>query len=459
MPTPLSTQERYDKNEALAQKRRFGLEAPEDAVEYQTPLNQEEDTPVKSTATYRSKTKDRAAKLDRIMTDAEEIQTKLDERREKEREQVETDTGTDTGSGDTGTGTGYENFEEFQQQQQQEYERERNQLFSDYEEMEKSIDREYRNTVRQIKSTFNNRLKLMKDTNDRVLRAQNVNNLRSGTSRYAAEMAAGLMTEEEQKGHLRMMQIESEMTSLITQAAKARQEGDLEAFNAYYDNIEDAFDRMNTAITEQFDRATTRNNQLRERQQDLRAQEKQNFEQMLDTSSRAAPALASRISGLTAEQQAAVIEEYANTAGIPVDMVLGDVVSAAQENREADLDARNIESQILKRQSDAQVSRQREARLSTAAAEEKEEAETSYLSYTENILNELTSWNDVENALIDDPETLSKVRTELNQFGIFDEEPPAWFIDDENQNTGQTLTPEEIKRRWKSYREKIGGVV
>jgi len=289
---------------------------------------------------------------------------------------------------------------------------------------------------------------LMRDTNDRVLKAQRVNNIRSGVSRYAAEMAAGLMTEQEQQGHLRLMEIESEMNSLLADAAKAKQEGDLKAFNDYYDKINDAYDRMHEQIKENFNEAVKRNEEIRKNNQEIRLQEAQEFKQKLEKSKRAAKVLAQKLVGLPEEEQAAVVEEYAKVSGIPLAILMGDLYDAAAENRLDEMKLKNIENQIYNRNRSTDLQYQREARLAAKSGGSSGVGETGLSDYTQNIIDEAQVLGDVPT------KERAKVIAELRSLGLYNELPPQWYIDYVNEEANQTLNPDDVKAKWEEFRRK-----
>jgi len=441
---------------------------PTETIETVSTRTEEDTQPVQSTASYRTTTTNNMAELDRIKSEAEEIQVKINERRAQEKADkaaaAADGTGTGTGDGTTGgTGTGttdpFASLDDRRAVIEQKYEDEREQIFADYDELEKTASREYRSMIKGIKSQFENRINLMKDTNSRTLAAQGVNNQRSGNARYLAEMSAGLMTNEEQMGHMRVMQIESEMTSLITAAAAAKQEGDMEAFNSMYDAIGDAFDRMNDQVTNNFNNAVKRNQEIRATNKELRDKEKADLDAMLSKSERAAPALAERLNGLSVEEQSAVLEAYSETSGIPIDLLLGDIATAAADLEYRGLQADNIANQIANRNAGTAIDQQRENRLSTDAAKKEEKEATQYQKFTENIINEVSTLADIQYAIEDDPETLAQVKNELNSLGLYSSVPPAWFIEDEQQKEQQTIPTDDMLTRWTTYKDKVIGVL
>lgn len=450
--TPTTLQEKYDANEALAQARRFGQDIPAGATEYQTDLNTTPDTPVQSTASYRSQTKDRMAELERIKTEAEAIQLKLDERKASDKGTVTDPTYTPPDPNDPFAGV-----ESRIAAIELQHEQDKETLFADYDNIQATANKEYRSIIRGIKQQFQARIDMMKETNSRVLRAQRVNNIRSGTARYAAEMAAGLMTEEEQQGHLRLSQIESEMSQALVAAAEAKASGDLERFNAVYDQLDSLTKNMNEQIKANFDMVVKRNQEIRANNQEQRLQAKAELDAMLDKSGRAAPALAARIANLPPEQQAAVIEVYAAQNGIDPEVLLGDVVGAAQDMDYKNLQAKNLENQIYNRNRDTNIAAAREARLSKEAADE----ETKYSDLAVNIADGVQTLNDLAESL--KPDEMSKVVAELNTLGFYSDEPPMWFmktVDEEFSDLmdakGGSPTPEFYRTKWNELRAANG---
>lgn len=457
--TPTTMQEKYDANEALAQRRRFGMDIPEGSVEYKTDLNHVEDTPVQSTASYRMQTKDRMADLERIKSEAMSAQERLDQIKAEKAAAAAGGTGapatdptvtTDPNDPFAGVTNRIAAIE-------LQYEKDKETLFDDYDQLQTTADKEYRGIIRGIKKQFQARIDLMKETNSRVLAAQNVNNLRSGTARYAAEMAAGLMTEEEQQGHLRLTQIEGEMSAALVAAAEAKAEGDLEAFNSVYDQLDSLTKNMNDQIKENFNMAVKRNQEIRANNQEQRLQAKAELDAMLDKSGRAAPALAARIAELPPEQQAAVIEAYAAQNGIDPEVLLGDVVGAAQDMDYKNLQAKNLENQIYNRNRDTNIAAAREARLSKEAADE----ETKYSDLAVNIADGVQTLNDLAESL--KPDEMSKVVAELNTLGFYSDEPPMWFmktVDEEFSDLmdakGGSPTPEFYRTKWNELRAANG---
>ena len=396
-----------------------------------------------STASYRSQNEERAAKLEEIKASALEIQDKINTQRESEKsDKTKTTTPTDTGAYDP-----FGKLELKANEARDTYESDRAQMEGDYDRLQMVANKEHRALIDSIKSTFSARIGLMEDTNSRVLAAKNVNNIRSGTSRYLPEMAAGLMTEEEQTGHLRVADLEAQMTQLISAAATAKAEGDTKLFNAVYDQIDTAYDNMQSTLDSNFDMAVSRNKEIRANNQELRQQEVANEKSMLERSERSAPALASKIADLPESQQIDVIEAYAEQSGIPLEVLMGDIAIAAQKSEYKGLQVQNLENQITNRNRTTNIAQSRETRLS----QEKKDEESGLTDDTSNIISGVSTITDVAD------KDLAKVKAELREAGFYEENPPGWFIDMKNDEAGQTVVPAKVKEDWSEYRISVVG--
>jgi hypothetical protein len=323
-----------------------------------------------------------------------------------------------------------------------------------YNRIQKFADRAHRNLISATRQIYGARLKKMEDSMDRLVKTRQVGNVRQGRDRYAPELASGIMTDQELTGNERLSEIEGQMLSAIATADQAKANRDLEGFNAQLKNVESIMDRMNSQIKENYEIAKERDKAIRDQEREARMQEKQDFDTMLDKSKRAAPALAEKLDGLSPEQQAAVVEEYAKLSGVDMDVLLGDIAGAAQDRDYKNLQVENLENQIYNRNRDTNIAAQREARLQREADNKKTEEESKISDFSLNVINEISTIADIEKALEDKPSELAAVKRELNDYGIFDQSPPDWFIEKETDGKGMSVMPTEVQRRWDEWRGK-----
>ena len=323
-----------------------------------------------------------------------------------------------------------------------------------YLRIQKYADRAHRNLISATKQIYSARLKKMEDSMDRLVKTRQVGNIRQGRDRYAPELATGILTDQELTGHERLSDIEGQMLSAIAEADKAKAKGDLEAFNGMLKNVEGIMDRMNTQIKENYNIAKERDKALRDQEKEARVQQQQEFDNMLDKSKRAAPALADKLDGLSPEQQVAVVEEYSKLAGVDMDVLLGDIATAAQDRDYKNLQVENLQNQIYNRNRDTNIAAQREARLQREE-NNTETKEEKFTDYTENIVEEAQTLNDV-------PEKdRAKVISEMRRLGYYSDEPPSWFIGTFEEKykglieaKGGGLRPDVIRKKWNEMRLK-----
>ena len=204
--------------------------------------------------------------------------------------------------------------------------------------------------VDSIKTTYASRIALMQDANKRTLAAKEQKGIRSGRAKYITDLHQGVLSDEENRGLARVGQLEGEMLSLISQAEQARTKQDLEMFNSRMTSLNNAYDDLRSEVQNLQSNAFNQLRIIQDAENAAATREKDEFQRMLDTSERVAPALASALEGLTtADEKAQVVKEYAKKSGIDPEILMGDIEAHATDEQKAKLDIENIKSQIAAR--------------------------------------------------------------------------------------------------------------
>lgn len=318
-----------------------------------------------------------------------------------------------------------------------------------HKNVQKYVDDQHNEMLSSIRNIYSARINRMEDSNSRLLKAKGVSNIRGGRTRYTQDLASGILTDEEQQGEMRIVELEAAMLADIAEANNAKQKGDDERFNAHYDRVTETRDKLNEQIKENFRRVVESEKLRLDQEKADRDAEKQLFETGLKKATAAAPALVDKLKQLTtAEERTQFIELYAERLGVDPDVVMGEVEKATQDADYKGLQIDNIKNQIANRNSSNALAWQREKRLAT----QDEEDET--LDETNNVLNGISNYEDL------DPKVQEQVKAQLNEYGLFEQNPPDWFIQEYEQQAvgdGDTIaSPAEIQSAWQEYRQSRG---
>lgn len=406
--------------------------------------------PTQSSTPYRSQTQqnvgDFNATLEGIKTKALELKGKVDA---KAAEEATANANMKTEPPKTGTDTVEDPDQEFRDN----YEKEKERIWNNYENIRKYADAAHNSMIDAIQQKFAARAERMRDSNKRLLATKNVSNIRQGRNRYAPELSQGILTDEEYEGEARLADIEADLVMALAEAETARGKEQMDQFNAAWDRANKAFNDMNDQIEVNYKRTIEADKAQREKEKAERDAEKQAFTMMLDKAAAAAPGLVGAMEQFgTVEERIAFLEEYARTAGIDMDVLVGELATATNEADYKRLQIENIENQIANRDESTRISWYNATKKTDKDKKEEEDAPE-----TNNILGGISKFSEIE-----DPKIREQIKFELSQYGLFESEPPQWFIDEyEQQAVGQGDTmasPQEVTSAWQEYR-KVRGII
>lgn len=204
--------------------------------------------------------------------------------------------------------------------------------------------------IDSINQMFSAEIAEMEDTNRRILRTKQSAGIRSGRARYTAETHTGVLTDEMQKGIMRVTNLKAQMLNAIAKAEQARADKDLELFNAEFEKMDKLKKDLSTEVQNIHQRALAGLKELRDQKKAELDAEKTQLDINLDKSERAAPAIAKQLAGFKSiQEKTAFLTEYASITGIPLDILMGDVETYLTEKEKADLDIANVKNMIYNR--------------------------------------------------------------------------------------------------------------
>lgn len=213
--------------------------------------------------------------------------------------------------------------------------------------------------IESIKKTYGARIELMEDSNKRLKATKKQAGYRSGRSRYTNELQAGILSDEEQKGLARVGQLEGTMLQLISEAEQARTNKDLELFNSRMSALDKIDDNLRSEVQSLQKTANDKLTALRDAAKFDMDKEKAELDMAIKSSEAAAPAIASAIEGMSAEDQLAFFDAYEQKTGTPAEYLVGAVLKYQKDARKDTLDLENIENQIKNRDASTAISAER----------------------------------------------------------------------------------------------------
>lgn len=204
--------------------------------------------------------------------------------------------------------------------------------------------------ISSIQGLFGARIEEMKTANKMLLETKKQVGIRQGRGRYAPVLHEGILTNEEEKGIQRVTTLQAEMINAIAKAEQARTTNNTKLFNDAFNQVDKVYGDLKSEIATIHKTVTDKNNAIITANREKRAQDKQDFDQMLDLSKRSAPSVAKALAGFdTDEERSAFIEAYSQKTGIDADILLGDIEDASFKDTKNKLDLENIRNQIANR--------------------------------------------------------------------------------------------------------------
>lgn len=166
---------------------------------------------------------------------------------------------------------------------------------------------------------------------------------RNGLARYAPAQEAGVLTDNEVQGQMKIAQLQGEMMSQIAKAQQAQTDNDTKLFNDEYDKIDSIQKDMNTAVQGLYKEAVDKQNSDIKAKQLSQKTDQTTLDNGMKTSQRIAPAIADALNQFTNQKDKDdFIEKVATQYGIDPNVLRGDISTAA-------LKTKNTNSEIANR--------------------------------------------------------------------------------------------------------------
>jgi hypothetical protein len=294
-----------------------------------------------------------------------------------------------------------------------------------------------------IRETFELRKQEMAETNRKELQYEESVGLRSSTgrSRYAPKMQQQILTDEEQRGILRISDLDTQMNTLLIKAEQAQDAQDLQALQSIMKAYKEKNDMVNEEISNLYTRVKEEENariaRNKEERDAIAAETKQNEEKAATL----APSLKQYLDQIpTQAGKEEFISKYAKEMGITEEEYL--FAALEEYGVESTKNALDIES---KRQS---ISNSRASNARASASEQRaNEKANEYQIDVENIVQGASKLSDVSSA------NKSKVTNDLRQLGYFKTEPPVWFKDKIEGEEGVNLPYNTLQSKWETHRK------
>lgn len=295
------------------------------------------------------------------------------------------------------------------------------------------------NLIGSIKTIYAGRIAKMEEANKRLLSTKETVGLRQGRARYAPTLQEGILTDEEQAGQARIVELEGAMMQAIANAEQAQANFDLKVFNERAAEVDRIEKQLTEAIMNQHKMAVEQDKLIIEKEKEASAKEKADYDMMLKKSEQSAPSVYKTLSTITNDSdKKAFLEAYARGTGIDFDVLISDIEDYSLKTSKTKLDMENIRSQINKRVDDTTDTGDKKSKFAGGKT-------------TENVISGITTLDDLSAS---DKE---KVKADLRSYGFYSENPPEWFISmKKDENAGKTISVDFIKTEWKKYREQIG---
>jgi hypothetical protein len=230
------------------------------------------------------------------------------------------------------------------------------QITAKLDEISMSMDDASNDLISSIRQIYGARIEKMKQSNTRLLGTKEQLGIRStGLARYSPGLQAGILAEEEIAGHERIAELEGELLSAVAKASQAKSENKLKMFNEQYDRVETVFSNMQKEIQDLHETALKKDKEAREAEKAERDAEKAKFENEIKKSQAVSTAVAGHLTKYTTQaEKDAFLEKYAETIGVDVDILRGEVETAGLKTQKSKLDIQNTQSTINKRSTSPQ---------------------------------------------------------------------------------------------------------
>ena len=216
-----------------------------------------------------------------------------------------------------------------------------------YDSLKKNSDVAHQGMLDSIKSKATLNRAKMQETNKRYLALKTNEGFSGGQARYMSDINNGVLQDEEEKGNIRLMEIDVAEQLLIAQAVSAKTDKDFELLNKKMGELDNLRKEKDTAIENVFKSAVAFNKSLSEQQKALDNKEKLAFEQGAKTLTTSAPALIKSYDMLkTPELKKSYLEKMSKTLRQSPEAVLGAIEDQRTQNTKEERDVRGDEARI-----------------------------------------------------------------------------------------------------------------
>lgn len=176
--------------------------------------------------------------------------------------------------------------------------------------------------IQQIMQMYQARIGSIQESTDRQAAQKTSAGYRTGLNRYAPDQAAGVVSEVEQIGQQRIVDLITKMNDAVTKAQSSLQAGDMKAFNDTSNQIKGIQKNMSTEINNLYKEAQQYNANLVK----TAAQANKDAQQGINTAKADAPTLAAERDQFSTEAEwKSFLGEYAKERGLDPDVLSGEV--------------------------------------------------------------------------------------------------------------------------------------
>lgn len=329
----------------------------------------------------------------------------------------------DTGTDETSVGLS-SNFDNYQSQIQS--------LINERLKLNAQYDATSNSMIQNIKNTFTNRINEMKETNRKQLQYETQVGMRDtvGRSRYAPKMQQQILTNEEQKGMMRISDLETQMYELVIKAEQAKTEEDIKSLNDTMKMYGELYKEQQSNILNLY--------KISKETENARADAaKAQLDFDIKTSEKLAPFVKDALDQLpTQAEKEEFIAKYASKMGISEPAYIYSALKEYGIDLEKDqLDIQSKKTSIYN---------------STRSNQRADDKANEYITDVENIISGATKLSDVSSS------NKTKVVAELREYGFYQERAPQWFVDMQEAELGMNLDEDTISEEWITFKTDRG---
>lgn len=223
-------------------------------------------------------------------------------------------------------------------------EKERTALF---DSMKSNLDSAHSQLLDSIKATFQVRRQKMQDINSRYLALKTNEGFSGGQARYMSDVNNGVLQDEEQKGEVRLAEIDAQEKQLVAQAVQAKSSKDFELATKKLDEIDRLQKEKQDTIQKVYKAAVDYNKALDEQAKEVRLKQKEQFDMSTKALVASAPALVKSYDTLKSDvEKQAFITAMAKKLGVSEEVVLGSMEDQRTQNDKTARDTIRAEAEL-----------------------------------------------------------------------------------------------------------------